>query len=197
MVPFPAVPSWEGKLRLLLDMPLQSITLSCIAPLARPRKPVGGEIALDARSEPSAASFGLRLWKRRQMGLIRWEGRACRDRQKRTRQACPSRLQSNPFIAEAITSRREASSDSPCRALRRWRDHESRWAAKSRLMRDLNRRPGVGLQASTGPPSALRFNPSGFRRRTGHETAPPSRKFTKGLECLEGLESLVPAFYPS
>ena len=37
------------------------------------------------------------------MGLIRWEGRACRDRQKRTRQACPSRLQSNPFIAGAIT----------------------------------------------------------------------------------------------
>ena len=116
MVSFPAVPSQEGKLCLLLDMSLQSITLSCIAPLARPRKPVGGEIALDARSEPSAASFGLRLWKRRQMGLIRWEGRACRDRQKRTRQACPSRLQSSPFIAEAITSRREASSDSPCRA---------------------------------------------------------------------------------
>ena len=119
------------NLRLLLDMSLQSITLSCIAPLARPRKPMGGEIALDARSEPSAASFGLRLWKRRQMGLIRWEGRACRDRQKRTRQACPSRLQSNPFIAEAITSRREASSDSPCRAqaappdTKRLRRHES------------------------------------------------------------------------
>ena len=81
--------------------------------------------------------------------------------------------------------------------LRRWRDHENRWAAKSRLMRDLNRRPGIGLQASPGPPSGLRFNPSGFRRRTGHETAPPSRNFTKGLECLEGLESLVLAFYPS
>jgi len=40
-------------LRFLLDMSLQSITLSCIAPLARPRKPVGGEIALNARSEPS------------------------------------------------------------------------------------------------------------------------------------------------
>ena len=38
---------------------------------------------------------------------------------------------------------------------------------------------------------------SGFRRRTGHETAPPSRRFTKDLECLEGLESLVPAFHPS
>ena len=25
---------------------------------------------------------------------------------------------------------------SPCRALRRWRDHENRWAAKSRSMRD-------------------------------------------------------------
>ena len=61
-------------------------------------------------------------------------------------------------------------------------------------MRDLNRRPGVGLQASPGPPSALRFNPSDFRRRTGHGTAPPSRNFTKGLECLEGLESLVLAF---
>ena len=86
---------------------------------------------------------------------------------------------------------------SPCRALRRWRDHENRWAAKSRLMRDLNRRPGGGLQASTGPPSGLRLNPSGFRRRTGHETAPPSRRFTKGLECLEGLECLVPTFYHS
>ena len=80
--------------------------------------------------ESSAASFGLRPWKRRQMGLIRWEGRACRDRQKRTRQACPSRLQSNPFIAEAMTSRREASSDSPCRAqaappdTKRLRHHE-------------------------------------------------------------------------
>ena len=80
------------------------------APLARPRKPVGGEIALNARSEPS---------------------------------------------------------------------------------------PGRRTTGFDWPPSALRFNPSGFRRRTGHETAPPSRKFTKGLECLEGLESLVPAFYPS
>ena len=53
MVSFPSIPSQKGKLRLLLDMSLQSITLSCIAPLARPRKPVGGEIALNARSEPS------------------------------------------------------------------------------------------------------------------------------------------------
>ena len=50
---FPSIPSQEGKSRVLLDMSLQSITLSCIAPLARPRKPVGGEIALNARSEPS------------------------------------------------------------------------------------------------------------------------------------------------
>ena len=52
---------WEGRAcrdrqkrtRQACPSRLQSITLSCIAPLARPRKPVGGEIALNARSEPS------------------------------------------------------------------------------------------------------------------------------------------------
>ena len=49
VVPFPFIPSYEGNLRLLLDISLQSIPLLRIAPPARPQKPVGSEIALNAR----------------------------------------------------------------------------------------------------------------------------------------------------